>query len=375
MVILTPSIKQTAHRNGSVGRRGCQFMSARFWWANHSQTYKWEIEGSYLWFPKTKQKGAGRGESYRNMLRVVPGDVVFSFAEDRVGAVGVALGAARETSKPSELDWGTKHCDAESGWLLPVRFMPLKNALRPHEHESDLGPKMQKKPASNRTQSACNESVLLTAVPAATVAKLQQLLNGEVQSIVETITQAAGRGLMDDAAEEALQQRIDIGAAQKSVLIRARAGKGLFRENLEATEQVCRITGLVDRRHLHAVHIKPWCHCDDREKLDGSNGLLLSPHLADLFDRGYISFSDAGDLLVSEELNPAVLKNWNIEPPRNVGGFTVEQRSYLEFHRKEVFQHHGRGRRQKTVTDATEALDSIDVEPAIVSPMVLVGLS
>jgi putative restriction endonuclease len=350
-------------------------MSARFWWANHSQTYKWEIEGSYLWFPKAKQKGAGRSETFRNMLRVVPGDVVFSFSEGRVGAVGVALSVARETSKPPELDWGTKHSDADSGWLLPVRFMALKNTLRPHEHEADLGPKMQKKSASNRASSVGNESVLLTAVPGPTVAKLQQLLNGEVESIVETITQAAGRSLLDDAAKETLQQRADIGPAQKATLIKAWEGKGLYRENVEATEQVCRITGLVDRRHLRAIHIKPWCECDDREKLDGGNGLLLSPHLADLFDRGYISFSDEGELLASDELNPAVLRNWNIDLPRNVGVFTAEQCAYLDFHRREVFQHHGRGRRQKAVADANGALQAIDAEPVIVSPMVLVGLT
>jgi putative restriction endonuclease len=93
------------------------------------------------------------------------------------------------------------------------------------------------------------------------------------------------------------------------------------------SDNACMRTGLSDRRHLRAIHIKPWCECDDGEQLDGFNGLLLSPHLAHLFARGYISFSDSGTLLVSEELNPSVLQNrasprsgtWTPSRPSNAG--------------------------------------------------------
>ena len=66
--------------------------------------------------------------------------------------------------------------------------------------------------------------------------------------------------------------------------------------------------------------------------------LLLSPHVDHLFDRGFISFKDGGDLLVSKELNPIVLEQWNIEDSANVGAFKANQGKYLEFHRDVVFQ-------------------------------------
>ena len=150
----------------------------------------------------------------------------------------------------------------------------------------------------------------------------------------------------DEAAEAAIWQRTDIGPTEKLNLVRSRRGQGVYRENLEKIEQSCRVTGVLDRRHLRASHIKPWCQCDDREKLDGFNGLLLSPHIEHLFGRGYISFSDAGEVLVSKTLNPEVLRSWGITLPRNVGSFHGEQCKYLEYHRREVFEQERGGRGQ-----------------------------
>jgi predicted restriction endonuclease len=149
-------------------------------------------------------------------------------------------------------------------------------------------------------------------------------------------------------------------------LVNARRGQGVFRVNLEQIERKCRVTGVLDRRHLRASHIKPWCICDDREKLDGFNGLLLSPHVEYLFDRGYVSFSDFGDLLVSKELNQAVLKSWGIALPRNVGPFSQEQCRYLEYHRVHVFEKSSGGRRGQSTGAPEEPEVAVNGEPVVV---------
>lgn len=142
----------------------------------------------------------------------------------------------------------------------------------------------------------------------------------------------------DEAAEQIIQQRPDIGPTKKARLIQARRGQGVYRANLEQIETRCRVTNTADRRLLRASHIRPWCHSSDREKLDGFNGLLLSPHIDQLFDRGYISFSDDGDLLVSEQLAPSALNEWGISLPCNVGRFRPEQCAYLKYHQEHVFR-------------------------------------
>ena len=63
--------------------------------------------------------------------------------------------------------------------------------------------------------------------------------------------------------------------------------------NVLLREQYCRVTGVRETRHLKAGHIKPWRDATDGERLDGANGLLLSPHIDHLFDEGYITFSRA----------------------------------------------------------------------------------
>lgn len=146
----------------------------------------------------------------------------------------------------------------------------------------------------------------------------------------------------EESAEQEIAQRCNIGPTEKLNLVKSRRGQGIYRINLELVEKRCRVTNLRDRAHLRASHIKPWCKCTDAEKLDGFNGLLLSPHVDHLFDRGYISFSDAGKVLVSAGLTKEVLTCWGIRLPRNVGPFRQEQRRYLEYHRREVFQESGR---------------------------------
>ena len=48
----------------------------KFWWVNQNQTYKHEVEGGYMWSPKTRADGA-HNEFYVNMTKVKPGDIIF----------------------------------------------------------------------------------------------------------------------------------------------------------------------------------------------------------------------------------------------------------------------------------------------------------
>ena len=86
----------------------------RYWWVNHQHAWRQEIDGEYLWSPKTNQNGT-RNETYTSLTRVMPGDVVFSFADAAIRAVGVALGRAREAPQPRECRAAGKQWRAEPG--------------------------------------------------------------------------------------------------------------------------------------------------------------------------------------------------------------------------------------------------------------------
>ena len=103
-------------------------------------------------------------------------------------------------------------------------------------------------------------------------------------------------------------------------------------------ERACRITGVSREEHLRASHCKPWRDATNEERLDGENGVLLTPNADHLFDRGFIGFEDDGRVLISPVAHAESLARMGLDParPRNVGKFLEGQRRYLEFHRESV---------------------------------------
>jgi predicted restriction endonuclease len=103
-------------------------------------------------------------------------------------------------------------------------------------------------------------------------------------------------------------------------------------------EGSCRVTGVDKPDLLIASHIKPWRDSTNEERLNGHNGLFLSPHVDKLFDAGFISFENSGEMLISPQLDADVLSRWAINPDKKVKSFGEEQAYFLETHRKAVFR-------------------------------------
>jgi len=168
-------------------------------------------------------------------------------------------------------------------------------------------------------------------------ARLLQFIGPEAELVLRAL-EVYGRESAEDAtAEMETRDRTDIPETEILQLVKARRGQGIYKSRVELIERECRVTGVERPQHLVASHIKPWRMSTDEEKLDGSNGLLLSPHVDHLFDRLYISFTNNGRILRSPNLSPEVLTRWAIDAERNVGTFTYEQRVYLDFHRDKLF--------------------------------------
>jgi hypothetical protein len=87
-----------------------------------------------------------------------------------------------------------------------------------------------------------------------------------------------------------------------------------------------------------ASHNRPWRDCSNAERLDGENGLLLTPSIDHLFDRGFIGFEGDGNLIISPVAHRPSLEKMGIDMRGavNVGAFTAGQRDFLEYHRDMV---------------------------------------
>ena len=84
---------------------------------------------------------------------------------------------------------------------------------------------------------------------------------------------------------------------------------------------------------LRASHIKPWAEATVEERLDARNGLFLAPNVDAAFDRGWISFSDEGDVLVGAPLTPEEARQMGIEG-RLRCDLDARMRTYLAYHRR-----------------------------------------
>ncbi len=118
-------------------------------------------------------------------------------------------------------------------------------------------------------------------------------------------------------------------------LVVQRVGQNLFRNALmDYWQGRCCVTGLAVPALLRASHIKPWAKCQsDDERLDVFNGLLLAPHIDALFDDGWISFTDHGELLVSDAFPIAAKLALGVSSDWRIQGLKPAHSSYLNFHR------------------------------------------
>lgn len=132
-----------------------------------------------------------------------------------------------------------------------------------------------------------------------------------------------------------------LGDTVTSRTVDVRKGQTLFRRRLVTVEKECRLTGVRDLRFLRASHIKPWAACETGdERTDGYNGLLLTPTADHLFDRGWMSFSGDGKLLLASDLPSEVAERVRLDltPGRACGAFGAKHQPYLEHHRSITFQ-------------------------------------
>lgn len=125
---------------------------------------------------------------------------------------------------------------------------------------------------------------------------------------------------------------------QESV-VKSRIGQGIFRDGLIKLWGGCSVTGLSNLSLLRASHVKPWRDCSNHERLDPMNGLLLHPALDHLFDAGFITFDDGGNIRISGRLSESDIEILHISRDWKLRKIPDGLAKYLSYHREKVFNH------------------------------------
>ena len=161
----------------------------RYWWVNQNQTYRHEVQGGYLWSPKRNAKSVRnpngtRNPFYESMREVAPGDLIFSFMDTRILAVGIAQSYCWESPKPVE--FGTAGQNWENiGWKVKVSFAELVHKVRPKDHISILRPLLPERYSPLQANGNGLQSVYLTEVPTALAEVLVGLIGQEIAPITK----------------------------------------------------------------------------------------------------------------------------------------------------------------------------------------------
>lgn len=121
-------------------------------------------------------------------------------------------------------------------------------------------------------------------------------------------------------------------------LVVQRIGQSVFRDALmDYWGGCCPLTGITNPELLRASHIIPWSECDDKERLNVHNGLLLSALWDAAFDKGLVSFAGDGTPILSARLSAAARRALILDASPILSGLRDPQRERLAWHRANAF--------------------------------------
>ena len=314
-----------------------------YWWVNHKQTFRQEFGGKYVWCPKLRSDGHVH-HFYETVREVQPGDLVLSYANAAVQGFGFATTHCYSCPRPDEFGQVGEAWDLK-GWRVDVNFQKFPDPLRTADHSQAIAPLLPSRYSPIRANGFGNQGAYFAKIDRALALLIAELADPQLWQALTSVAEDTSGQLIEVALpviqdwEDQQQSQIEstegIGETTRKALVQARVGQGKFKQRVSGYERACRITKVDNPTHLIASHIKPWRESNNDERLAGGNGLLLTPSIDHLFDRGFISFEDNGDLITSPIADERSLERMGVRDT-NVGRFNIDQKYFLDYHRKEI---------------------------------------
>jgi hypothetical protein len=210
------------------------------------------------------------------------------------------------------------------GQLLPAKYSPIRaNGKGNQNYLSSISEAMA------RCIAVLADPVLVGIMNKTAILDQQDTIEVELPAIID----------WEDNEQRIVESGTEIPETQRKAIILARRGQGQFKLNVSRHESACRITHVNNPTHLIASHIKPWRESNNEERLSGGNGFLLTPSIDHLFDRGFVTFADDGELVISPIADRISLQRMGVatDSTISVGDFNSDQKYFLNYHRKEIF--------------------------------------
>lgn len=130
----------------------------------------------------------------------------------------------------------------------------------------------------------------------------------------------------------------NINEVERSIISKFRVGQSDLRDILLNNKICCEICGIRNKELLITSHIKPWAKSNKFEKLDSENVLLLCSIHDALFDKGLISFSDDGSIIISTLLDSSDRVLLLLTGEEKILVDSKNKKEYLKFHRENILK-------------------------------------
>ncbi|MBN1051609.1 hypothetical protein DV092_06005 [Clostridium botulinum] len=119
--------------------------------------------------------------------------------------------------------------------------------------------------------------------------------------------------------------------------VKVRTSQKKFRDELIDKYGCCQICGIDEPNLLKASHSKPFSVCNNEESVDVYDGLLLCDKHDGVYDKGYITFDDQGNIIVSDKLSKENIKRLNLTYDIKIE-LEQEHIKYIKYHRNNIFK-------------------------------------
>jgi len=292
-----------------------------YWWLNQKEDDFALLEEEGLVAIPRRDKLGKTNPGYATAAEMRPADIGFAFVGGELDGVFTVIEPPQDDTVEMAPDFHRR-----AARLVPVRFLGLAIAVRVEETTLRLRDVL---PAfdSPLDPDGANKDTAIHRVGDAVAERL--------------IALAADAEPMSASMAEAMAEAIsisDLADELKNDLIEARLGLGRFGDAVLAQwDHACCGTGTAVDGLIHVSPIKPWVRASNDERLDPENGLLMVATWNLAFNSGLITFEDDGAIVLSADLPPDEARKAGIDPEFRLAVKGDRQRTYLAWHRTNVF--------------------------------------
>jgi hypothetical protein len=129
-----------------------------------------------------------------------PGDIIFSFRDTRIAALGIERSYCSESPKPTEFGTAGSYWEA-IGWKIDVSFLELTNRIHPKSHIGELRGLLPEKYSPLRAYGDGLQSVYLAEVGRPFAAALLRLIGGEASQVKDVAKEVDRAELLSPSRE------------------------------------------------------------------------------------------------------------------------------------------------------------------------------